>query len=60
MADRIGRKRTIQLGAVIFIVGEVISIASPNLGTLIAGRCIMGGKWPACVTCASVQARRRC
>lgn len=41
-ADRIGRKRTIQIGALICIVGCVIQTAAVNSGMLIAGRFIAG------------------
>ena len=41
-ADRIGRKRTIQLGATIAIVGCAIQTASINMTMLICGRAIAG------------------
>lgn len=41
-ADKIGRKRTIQLGSIIAIVGCTIQTAAVNVGMLIAGRFIAG------------------
>jgi len=41
-ADRIGRKRTIQIGAAICIVGCAIQTGAVNSGMLIAGRFIAG------------------
>jgi MFS family permease len=41
-ADKIGRKRTIQLGSVIAAVGCAIQAGAPNVGALIAGRFIAG------------------
>ncbi|WVR09807.1 hypothetical protein IAU60_006883 [Kwoniella sp. DSM 27419] len=41
-ADRIGRKRTIQMGSLIAIVGCAIQTGAVNIGMLIAGRAIAG------------------
>lgn len=41
-ADRFGRKRTIQIGSVIAIVGCTLQTAAVNVGMLIAGRFIAG------------------
>ncbi|KAL7416469.1 general substrate transporter, partial [Mrakia frigida] len=41
-ANKIGRKRTIQLGALIAVVGCTIQTAAVNVGMLIAGRFIAG------------------
>ncbi|GFZ48519.1 hypothetical protein JCM24511_06267 [Saitozyma sp. JCM 24511] len=41
-ADRIGRKRTIQLGAATAVIGCTIQTAAINAGMLIAGRFIAG------------------
>ena len=41
-ADRIGRKRTIQLGSLIALIGCAIQTAAVNPGMLIAGRAIAG------------------
>ena len=41
-ADKLGRKRTIQLGSAIAIVGCAIQTGALNVGALIAGRFIAG------------------
>jgi len=41
-ADKFGRKRTIQIGSVIAIVGCTLQTAAVNVGMLIAGRFIAG------------------
>jgi MFS family permease len=41
-ADKYGRKRTIQIGSVIAIVGCTLQTAAVNVGMLIAGRFIAG------------------
>ncbi|KAI5481723.1 hypothetical protein MNV49_002949 [Pseudohyphozyma bogoriensis] len=42
LMDKISRKYTISLGAVIFAVGSGISCGAPNLAVLIVARCIAG------------------
>jgi len=42
LADYFGRKYTIQIGAVIWIIGSIIQCASQNVGMLVAGRVIAG------------------
>ncbi|KAF2225833.1 putative MFS glucose transporter [Elsinoe ampelina] len=42
ISDYFGRKTTIQIGAVIWIIGSVISAASQNIAMLIVGRIING------------------
>ncbi|KAG0318186.1 hypothetical protein BGZ99_005814 [Dissophora globulifera] len=42
LGDKISRKRTIMLGACIWIVGSIIQCASVNVGMLIVGRIING------------------
>jgi MFS family permease len=42
LSDMIGRKRSIQVAAVIWIIGSVITASSQNVGQLIAGRVING------------------
>ena len=42
LSDILGRKRAIQIGAVIWCVGSIIVCASQNIGMLIAGRFING------------------
>lgn len=41
-ADTIGRKRTLQLGSTIALVGCIIQTGAPNIAALIAGRLIAG------------------
>ncbi|ORX39548.1 general substrate transporter [Kockovaella imperatae] len=41
-ADWIGRKRTIQLGSIIAIIGCTLQTAAVNIAMLIVGRCICG------------------
>lgn len=42
VGDRIGRRRTIRWGSVIFVVGGVIQACSPNIVVLGAGRLVSG------------------
>jgi sugar porter (SP) family MFS transporter len=42
LGDKIGRKYTIQIGGVIWIIGAIIQAASQNVGMLIVGRIIAG------------------
>ncbi|KAI5806989.1 high affinity glucose transporter [Geopyxis carbonaria] len=42
LSDRMGRKYSIQVGSVIWIIGSIISCASQNIGMLVAGRFING------------------
>ena len=42
LSDKLGRKRAIQIGAVIWCIGSIIVCASQNIGMLIAGRFING------------------
>jgi len=42
LSDRLGRKYSIQVGALIWCIGSTISCASQNIGMLIAGRFING------------------
>lgn len=42
LTDKLGRRRAIQIGCSIWIIGSIISCASQNIGMLIAGRFING------------------
>lgn len=42
VADRIGRKKTLVLAALIFVCGSVLAPLSPNVGVLILARAILG------------------
>lgn len=42
LSDKLGRKRAVQIGAVIWCIGSIIICASQNIGMLIAGRFING------------------
>lgn len=42
MADRIGRRTTIMVGCVIYVIGCVLQAASHSLGLLVAGRLVAG------------------
>lgn len=42
LSDKLGRKRAIQIGAVIWCIGSIITSASQNIGMLIVGRFING------------------
>ena len=42
VADRIGRRNTLLWGSVIFIVGSILAPLSPNVGTLIVARLLLG------------------
>ncbi|MGA7155451.1 MAG: sugar porter family MFS transporter [Acidobacteriaceae bacterium] len=42
IADRIGRRSTLVWGAAIFILGSTLAPWSPNVGTLIAARALLG------------------
>ncbi|KAI9823637.1 MAG: hypothetical protein M1832_002418 [Thelocarpon impressellum] len=42
LSDRLGRKRAIQTGAVIWCVGSIIVCAAQNIGMLVVGRFING------------------
>ncbi|KAI9654278.1 MAG: hypothetical protein M1831_005443 [Alyxoria varia] len=41
-SDRLGRKTSIQIGCIIWIVGSILCCASQNIGMLIVGRIING------------------
>src|SRR3978361_2226904 len=40
--DRWGRKKTITLNAVMFLIGTILCVVAPNLEVLLAGRFILG------------------
>jgi sugar porter (SP) family MFS transporter len=42
LTDKLGRRRAIQIGCAIWIIGSIISCASQSIGMLIAGRFING------------------
>ena len=42
IADRLGRKMSINLAVVIFVVGSAIQCAAVNVGMLFAGRAVAG------------------
>lgn len=42
LADRIGRKRLFQVGALLFLVGSLVCAIAPSMITLIVGRAIQG------------------
>lgn len=42
LADRIGRKRTVILAGIIWVIGSILQCASVNRGMLVAGRVIAG------------------
>ena len=42
LSDILGRKRSIQIGAVIWCIGSIIVCASQNIGMLVVGRFING------------------
>lgn len=42
IADRIGRKGTLLWGSAVFIFGSILAPLSPNVGTLIAARMLLG------------------
>ncbi|KAF2653057.1 high affinity glucose transporter [Lophiostoma macrostomum CBS 122681] len=42
LSDKLGRKTSIQIGCIIWVVGSIIVCASQNIGMLIAGRFING------------------
>jgi MFS family permease len=42
LSDRLGRKWLILAGIVVFCAGSVLCALAPNVGTLIAGRAVMG------------------
>lgn len=42
LTDKLGRRRAIQIGCLIWMIGSIISCASQNIGMLIAGRFING------------------
>jgi MFS family permease len=42
LSDAIGRKRSIQVGSVIWVIGSIIVCASQSIGMLVAGRFING------------------
>ena len=41
-ADIVGRKRTIHIGSLFFIIGSVLQTSANNLGTLYSGRFVGG------------------
>lgn len=46
LSDKLGRKRSVQVGAVIWCIGSAISSASQNIGMLVVGRFINGVSLP--------------
>lgn len=42
LTDKLGRRKAIQIGCLIWIIGSIISCAAQNIGMLIAGRFING------------------
>ncbi|KAI9744798.1 MAG: hypothetical protein M1818_001723 [Claussenomyces sp. TS43310] len=42
LSDRLGRKKAIQIGSIIWCIGSILVCASQNIGMLIAGRIING------------------
>ncbi|KAJ7249944.1 general substrate transporter [Mycena rebaudengoi] len=42
LADKIGRKRTVQLSGLIWVIGSILQCASINRGMLVVGRIISG------------------
>ncbi|EDU43577.1 AraJ Arabinose efflux permease [Pyrenophora tritici-repentis] len=42
LTDKLGRKKAIQIGCLIWIIGSIISCAAQNIGMLIGGRFING------------------
>ena len=42
LTDKLGRRRAIQIGCAIWIIGSIISCAAQSIGMLIAGRFING------------------
>ncbi|KAH8728123.1 high affinity glucose transporter [Phaeosphaeriaceae sp. PMI808] len=42
LTDRLGRRRAIQIGCAVWMIGSIISCAAQNIGMLIAGRFING------------------
>jgi sugar porter (SP) family MFS transporter len=42
IADRIGRRKTLMWGGVLFIVGSIVAALSPNVTTLIFARAMLG------------------
>jgi MFS family permease len=42
LTDKLGRRRAIQIGCAIWVIGSIISCAAQNIGMLIAGRFING------------------
>jgi sugar porter (SP) family MFS transporter len=42
LSDKLGRKKAIQIGAIIWCVGSIIVCASQNIGMLIVGRIVNG------------------
>jgi EmrB/QacA subfamily drug resistance transporter len=42
ISDRLGRRRVMVVGLVVFIAGSVLGAAAPTSGVLIAGRVVMG------------------
>jgi predicted MFS family arabinose efflux permease len=48
MSDRFGRRDTISVSALVFIVGGVLQCASQNIGMQLAGRFVSGISVGAC------------
>ena len=42
LSDMVGRKRSIQVGSIIWVIGSIIVCASQNIGMLVVGRFING------------------
>ncbi|KAI9652968.1 MAG: hypothetical protein M1831_006297 [Alyxoria varia] len=51
LTDRVGRKKAIMIGCIIWVIGSIISAAAQNIAMLSVGRCING----LCVGIASAQ-----
>lgn len=42
LADRFGRRRVFRLGFAVFTLGSIVSVAAPDVATLVTGRAIQG------------------
>ncbi|KAG2051358.1 general substrate transporter [Suillus hirtellus] len=42
LCDLLGRRMSVRIGGVMYFIAALIQVFAPNLGTLIAGRCIQG------------------
>jgi EmrB/QacA subfamily drug resistance transporter len=48
LGDRLGRRKVMVGGLVVFVAGSILGALAPNTATLIAGRCVMGVGAAAC------------